>query len=314
MSMKTKPMQSKVSKQISIQNQRLYVICGCYYLIMKGWTILFSSEKRSAKSYDHFFPINKMWDKNGVLVFSDEKDYEIETLPNGSVVLILNDEGIPISIENQNRSRMNNKKYKEIVIMNILNAFYNKFEKMDARGIKIISTKKSNKNLSSFRYQLIPLVNEEGELVNFVDYNKMKDTIGTPMYRLLCSLLMKKRGQGPPCKYLLVGNESWLNEQYQSICADNQGTCLITKNRLVHLIIFCPCTCVPPIPIMVGTDYRPFCDVSRVKFIHQQQEVYQSTSQILKDQSNEYDPDKESKTDTLYCGIGFIQRFDDTFE
>ncbi|EDR30266.1 hypothetical protein EDI_203440 [Entamoeba dispar SAW760] len=184
--------QQALMKIQSTNKRRKYILSGCYYLITKGWSFLFSKEKRIAGKLDHFFPIQKIWNQNGVIMFDENLEYDLIKAETGVVLLNFDNKGIPIkktSIEDkiENKKKLN---YNELVIMNILNEYYNKYKDIGC-NTKLLYTKSSKYGVSSQQYQKLPLVNKDGEVIGVYKNEEVLEKIGTPVYNFLCSYLLK---------------------------------------------------------------------------------------------------------------------------
>ncbi|EDR28349.1 hypothetical protein EDI_102140 [Entamoeba dispar SAW760] len=220
----------------STNKRRKYILSGCYYLITKGWSFLFSKEKRIAGKLDHFFPIQKIWNQNGVIMFDENLEYDLIKAEKGIVELNFDNEGIPIKktpIEDkiENKKKLN---YNELVIMNILNEYYNKYEDI-GRNTKLLYTKKSKKVLTSQQYQELPLVNKDGEVIGVYKNEEVLEKIGTPVYKFLCSYLLKTNTH--QSKGLFVGNKDYYNE-ISNTNINDQNNIKLSKEKFLEDSIF----------------------------------------------------------------------------
>ncbi|EDR26076.1 hypothetical protein EDI_109250 [Entamoeba dispar SAW760] len=220
-----------------INKRRKYILSGCYYLITKGWSFLFSKEKRTAKKLDHFFPIQKIWNQSGVIMFDENLEYDLIKAETGVVQLNFDNEGIPIkktSIETDKTKKKKKLTYNELVIMNILNEYYNKYKDIGC-NTKLLYTKSSKDGVSSQQYQELPLVNKDGEVIGVYKNEEVLEKIGTPVYNFLCSYLLKTYKH--QSKGLFIGNKDYYNEISNNIIID-QNTIKLSKEEFLEDPIF----------------------------------------------------------------------------
>ncbi|EDR28131.1 hypothetical protein EDI_178360 [Entamoeba dispar SAW760] len=220
----------------STNKRRKYILSGCYYLITKGWSFLFSKEKRIAGKLDHFFPIQKIWNQSGVIMFDENLEYDLIITETGVVQLNFDNEGIPIKKTPIETDKTKKKlTYNELVIMNILNEYYNKYEDI-GRNTKLLYTKKSKKTLTSQQYQELPLVNKDGEVIGVYKNEEVLEKIGTPVYNFLCSYLLKTNT--PQSKGLFVGNKDYYNEISNNNNTNYQNNIKLSKEEFLEDPIF----------------------------------------------------------------------------
>ncbi|EDR27972.1 hypothetical protein EDI_011790 [Entamoeba dispar SAW760] len=221
----------------STNKRRKYILSGCYYLITKGWSFLFSKEKRIAGKLDHFFPIQKIWNQNGVIMFDENLEYDLIKAETGVVQLNFDNEGIPIkktSIETDKTKKKKKLTYNELVIMNILNEYYNKYKDIGC-NTKLLYTKSSKDGVSSQQYQELPLVNKDGEVIGVYKNEEVLEKIGTPVYSFLCSYLLKTNT--PQSKGLFIGNKDYYNEISNNNIND-QNNIKLSKEEFLEYPIF----------------------------------------------------------------------------
>ncbi|EDR25619.1 hypothetical protein EDI_297440 [Entamoeba dispar SAW760] len=229
---------SSLMKLKSTNNKRKYILSGCYYLITKGWSFLFSKEKRTAKKLDHFFPIQKIWNQNGVIMFDENLEYDLIITETGVVQLNFDNEGIPIKKTSIETDKTKNKKklnYNELVIMNILNEYYNKYEDIGCYT-KLLYTKSSKNGVSSQQYQKLPLVNKDGEVIGVYKNEEVLEKIGTPVYNFLCSYLLKTYKH--QSKGLFIGNKDYYNEISNNNNTNDQNNIKLSKEKFLEYPIF----------------------------------------------------------------------------
>ncbi|GAB1219681.1 hypothetical protein ENUP19_0041G0027 [Entamoeba nuttalli] len=201
------------TKMKSTNTRRIYILAGCYYLVTKGWSFLFSKEQRIAEKLNHFFPIQKIWNENGVTIF--DKDCEYELIQEGKEAKLKFDpEGIPMETGRIVVGGKPDKKrlvYNELVVMNILNEYYRKYYNEIEKDIKLAHTKVSKSAISSQQYTKLPLVKKDGTIHI---YNKIEvlNTTGTLVYDFLCQYLTKERGSQTKYEGAFVGDKRYSNK------------------------------------------------------------------------------------------------------
>ncbi|GAB1224089.1 hypothetical protein ENUP19_0172G0044 [Entamoeba nuttalli] len=207
----TSTVQTKIN---STDTRRMYILAGCYYLMTKGWSFLFSKEQRIAEKLNHFFPIQKIWNENGVTIFEKDCEYEVEAQEGKEAKLKFDPEGIPIKKKEivvggkQDKERL---VYNEFVVMNILNEYYRKYYNEIGRDISLTHTKTSKNTISSQQYTELPLVKKDGTIHI---YNKIEvlNTTGSSVYAFLCQYLTKERGSQTKYEGVFVGDKRYSNK------------------------------------------------------------------------------------------------------
>ncbi|GAB1228114.1 hypothetical protein ENUP19_0374G0030 [Entamoeba nuttalli] len=200
------------TKMKSTNTRRMYILAGCYYLVTKGWSFLFSKEQRIAEKLNHFFPIQKIWNENGVTIFDKDCEYEL-IQERKEAKLKFDTEGIPIEAGRVVISGKPDKKrlvYNELVVMNILNEYYMKYNELGS-DISLTHTKVSKNTISSQQYTKLPLVKKDGTIHI---YNKIEvlNTTGSLVYDFLCQYLTKERGSQTKYEGVFIGNKGCLKK------------------------------------------------------------------------------------------------------
>ncbi|GAB1222396.1 hypothetical protein ENUP19_0107G0005 [Entamoeba nuttalli] len=201
------------TKMKSTNTRRMYILAGCYYLMTKGWSFLFSKEQRIAEKLNHFFPIQKIWNENGVTIF--DKDCEYELIQEGKEAKLKFDtEGIPIEAGRVVISGKQDKKrlvYNELVVMNILNEYYRKYNEVKNDN-KLAHTKVSKSAISSQQYTELPLVKKDGKLIGIFNKIDVLNTTGSLVYDFLCQYLTKERGSQTKYEGVFIGDICYLKK------------------------------------------------------------------------------------------------------
>ncbi|BFU26568.1 hypothetical protein CL6EHI_109270 [Entamoeba histolytica] len=201
------------TKMKSTNSRRMYILAGCYYLITKGWSFLFSKEQRIAKKLHHFFPIQKIWNENGVIIF--DKDFEYEVVQEEKEAKLKFDtEGIPIKKREIVISEKPDKRrlvYNELVVMNIINEYYMKYNELGSDN-SLAHTKVSKNTISSQQYTKLPLVKKDGKCIGIYKKIEVLNTTGTLVYDFLCQYLTKERGSQKKCEGVFIGDICCLNK------------------------------------------------------------------------------------------------------
>ncbi|GAB1224828.1 hypothetical protein ENUP19_0219G0054 [Entamoeba nuttalli] len=208
---KTLTAQTKIK---STNTRRMYILAGCYYLVTKGWSFHFSKEQRIAEKLNHFFPIQKIWNENGVTIF--DKDCEYELIQEGKKAKLKFDkEGIPIKKEVTETSGKQNKKrlvYNELVVMNIINEYYMKYYNEIGKDISLTHTKVSKNTISSQQYTKLPLVKKDGKLIGIFNKIDVLNTTGSLVYDFLFQYLTRERGSQTKYEGVFIGDICYLKK------------------------------------------------------------------------------------------------------
>ncbi|BFU25947.1 hypothetical protein CL6EHI_057810 [Entamoeba histolytica] len=201
------------TKMKSTNSRRMYILAGCYYLVTKGWSFLFSKEQRRAEKLHHFFPIQKIWNENGVIIFDKEFEYEL-IQEEKEAKLKFDTEGIPIMKKGTEKSGKQNKKrlvYNELVVMNIINECYLKYNELGSDN-SLAHTKVSKSAISSQQYTKLPLVKKGGKCIGIYKKIEVLNTTGTLVYDFLCQYLKKERGSQTEYEGVFIGDKDCLNK------------------------------------------------------------------------------------------------------
>ncbi|BFU24515.1 hypothetical protein CL6EHI_017900 [Entamoeba histolytica] len=216
------------TKMKSTNTRRMYILAGCYYLVTKGWSFLISKEQRRAEKLHHFFPIQKIWNENKVIIL--DKEFEYEVVQEGKEAKLKFDtEGIPIKKEVTETSENPDKKklvYNELVVMKIINECYLKYNELGSDN-SLAHTKVSKNTISSQQYTKLPLVKKDGKCIGIFNKIEVLNTTGIQVYDFLCQYLKKekssekekdsqtKKEKDSQTKYesVFIGDKDCLNEK-----------------------------------------------------------------------------------------------------
>ncbi|EAL46141.1 hypothetical protein CL6EHI_191520 [Entamoeba histolytica] len=201
------------TKMNSTNTRRMYMLAGCYYLITKGWSFLISKEQRIAEKLHHFFPIQKIWNENKVIIF--DKDCEYELIQEGKEAKLKFDkEEIPIKKEVTEKSGKQNKKklvYNELVVMNIINECYLKYNEIGSDN-SLAHTKVSKSAISSQQYTKLPLVKKDGKCIGIFNKIEVLNTTGIQVYDFLCQYLKKEKSSQTKYESVFIGDKDCLSK------------------------------------------------------------------------------------------------------
>ncbi|GAB1222972.1 hypothetical protein ENUP19_0126G0037 [Entamoeba nuttalli] len=191
--------------------------------------------KKLAK-LNHFFPIQKIWNANKETIFDKDCEYEVEAQEGKEAKLKFDPEGVPIKKEVTETSEKQDKKrlvYNELVVMNILNELYRKYNELGSDN-SLAHTKTSKNTISSQQYTELPLVKKDGKCIGIFNKIDVLNTTGTQVYDFLCQYLKKENGSE---KGSQTKKEKDSQKKYEGVFIGNKG-CL-NKTSYENNILEC---------------------------------------------------------------------------